>query len=198
MTRKSNTAAKGREPANGREALEETDPRVLGANGKLLVNHLDLDINEVLAIASDAQRALDRQLKRHSRKNSLTQRALYILGLVDAGLDRPSHLMEYFDVAPSTITVETDKLVEAALLSRVTDPNDRRSLRLALTPKGRKLHREAMELVNEMFRPRFSRLSEEEFRICVSAMRKIVYPIDPPATTEVAEPPSRVRRKGAA
>jgi DNA-binding MarR family transcriptional regulator len=198
MARKANTAAKGRETASGRAAPDDLDPRVLGANGKLLVNQLDLDINEVLAIASDAQRALDRQLKRHSRKHSLTQRALYILGLIDAGLDRPSHLMEYFDVLPSTITVETDKLVEAALLSRVTDPNDRRSIRLALTPKGRKLHREAMELVNEMFRPRFSQLTEEELRICVGAMRKIVYPIDPPVAEAVVEPPARIRRKGAA
>jgi DNA-binding MarR family transcriptional regulator len=136
---------------------------------------LDADVNEMLEIISDAQRAVDRQLKSLSRVRKLSPRGIFTLTLIHAGLDRPSLLVEYFDSIPSTITLEVDRLVEAGLVVRGSDPDDRRVVRLALTRKGNKLREDVIDLVNAMFIPKMGRIPKDEFRACIETLRKFVY-----------------------
>lgn len=140
---------------------------------------LTTGVKEFLRVATDAHRAVNRQLKQFSRRTQLTQRGLHILGLVADGLDRPGLLIEHFDVLPSTITTETDKLVTAGLLIRKAHPNDRRIVHLELTERGLALEREAMKLINSMFEPRVGRIDSEQLAACLDVMRRVVYPVDP-------------------
>jgi DNA-binding MarR family transcriptional regulator len=152
----------------------------------------------VLEVAADSQRAVHRQLKKFSRRTNVSDRAVYILHLIELGLNRPSLLIDYFDVLPSTITTETDKLVEADLIVREPDPADRRVIRLTLTDRGRALAGEAMALINKMFLPRVRNVPEEELRACLNTLRKIVYPVDPAPEEAESAPTAKPRRKGAA
>lgn len=136
---------------------------------------LDADVNEMLEIISDAQRAVDRQLKSLSRRVKLPPRGIFTLTLIHAGLDRPSLLVEYFNSIPSTITLEVDRLVEAKLVTRKADPQDRRIVRLELTKKGNKLREDVIDLVNAMFIPKMASIPREEFAACVATLRKFVY-----------------------
>lgn len=153
-------------------------------------SRLKAEVKEVLGIATDAHRAVNRQLKQFSRKTKLTERGLHILGLIVSGLDRPSLLIDHFDVLPSTITVETDKLVAAGLLVRRPHPSDRRVTTLELTERGLALEREAMELLNAMFAPRLAQIPPEELKACTETLRKIIYPIDAEPRNPARKAPS--------
>ena len=176
-TAKAKAKAEGRTEAPRLPDL--TEARTRAATGKLRASGLNQNVNEVLQVAADALRGVHRQHKKFSRKTKLSDRAIYVLGLISGGLNRPSLLIDYFDVLPSTITVETDKLVEAGLIVREIDPSDRRVIRLALTASGQALLRQAMDLINSMFLPRVQDIPEEELRACIDTLRKIVYPVDP-------------------
>ncbi len=143
--------------------------------GKLRDERLNSDVNEILEIIADAQRGVDRQLKNLARRTKLSPRGIYTLSLINAGLDRPSLLVEYFDSLPSTMTVETDRLVEAGLIVRKHDPADRRIIRLELTRKGNKFREEIMDIVNAMYLPRINQIPEKELRTCIEIMKRIVY-----------------------
>jgi DNA-binding MarR family transcriptional regulator len=136
---------------------------------------LDADVNEILAIISDAQRAVDRQLKSLARKVKLPPRGIFTLTLIHAGLDRPSLLVDYFNALPSTMTLEVDRLVEAGLVTRKPDSQDRRIIRLALTRKGNKFREDVMDTVNAMFLPKMSAIPKAEFQACLKTLRKFVY-----------------------
>jgi DNA-binding MarR family transcriptional regulator len=60
-----------------------------------------------------------------------------VLGAVDAGGERATHLAQALDLAKPTVTAAVDGLVERGLLLREPVVGDRRSLRIALTPAGR-------------------------------------------------------------
>jgi DNA-binding MarR family transcriptional regulator len=140
---------------------------------------LDPQIIAVMRMSADLQRASSRHLKRLWRDRGLTERGLYILELVNDGLDRPSKLIEYFDVLPSTITFETEKLVSAGLLFREALPTDRRVVQLSLTAKGHEVHRETTETLNAVLLPRLAALAPGELETFLAIFRKIIEPISP-------------------
>lgn len=140
---------------------------------------LDPDVTELMRLATDLNRATSRALRDQWRKRKLSERGLFILELVNAGLDRPSRLIEYFDVLPSTITFETDKLVAAGLLGRQAAPNDRRVVLLRLTDEGRVVHRETTEVINATLRPQIAAVPPEDFACLLETFRAIVDPLRP-------------------
>lgn len=155
---------------------------------------LDDDVTAVMRLSSDLQRGSSRSLKGVWRERGLSERGIYILELVNAGLDRPSRLIEYFDVLPSTITFETDKLVAAGLISRESLPTDRRVVQLSLTDEGEAVHRETTEVVNGFLKPRLAALPREELEAFVATFRKIVGTLPPASVAREEENEAAPRR----
>ena len=145
---------------------------------------LDPDVTELMRVSTDLQRATTRQLRNLWRSKKLSERGLFILELVNAGLDRPSRLIEYFDVLPSTITFETDKLVAAGLIIRESLPTDRRVVRLSLTRAGRAAHCETTDALNGVLRPRLDALAPGELESFLATFRRIVDPLNAPAPAQ--------------
>jgi DNA-binding MarR family transcriptional regulator len=140
---------------------------------------LDRDIEDILVAATDVRRSLDRELKSFRRREKLSDRGLFIIHIVNAGLNWPSALIDYFDVLPSTITVEIEKLVQAGLLTRHAAPADRRVIQLAVTDKGKAVRRRGLALLNAKFRPRLDAISAQDLQVTIDTLRKIVQPLDP-------------------
>lgn len=159
---------------------------------------LDADVTEVMRLSADLQRGSARSLKGVWREKGLSERGLYILELVNAGLDRPSKLIEYFDVLPSTITFETDKLVAAGLITREALPTDRRVVQLSLTDEGRAVHRATTQAVNAFLKPRLSALSRTELEAFVATFRKIVGVVPRVGDCEAEKAQAARRRRKAA
>lgn len=141
---------------------------------------LDADSSALLRLSTSLLQLISRDLRDLWRRNNLSERSLFIIEMVNAGLDRPGRLIEYFDVLASTITFETDKLAAAGILQREPDPDDRRIVRLKLTDKGRAVHRELTEILNASLRPRLDHLTAEELRTLLGLFAKVVGPLEPP------------------
>lgn len=79
-----------------------------------------------------------------------------------------------FHVTPPAATLMIDGLVKARLLTRILDPNDRRSVRVAITPKGRQLlDRGIAKKVNEM-KKTFGVLTASERAQFIFIIKKII------------------------
>jgi DNA-binding MarR family transcriptional regulator len=92
----------------------------------------------------------------------------------DAGKPHMRDVAKTFHVTPPAATLMIDGLVKNKLLARVLDPNDRRSVRVAITPKGKKLlDRGIAKKINEM-KKTFGVLTPTERAQFIAIIRKII------------------------
>jgi DNA-binding MarR family transcriptional regulator len=92
----------------------------------------------------------------------------------EAGQPHMSDVAKNFHVTPPAATLLIESLVEAKLLVRVLDPDDRRSVRISLTPKGRKLLEQGIAKKVGEIRKIFGVLTPVERTQFVSIMKKII------------------------
>jgi DNA-binding MarR family transcriptional regulator len=102
------------------------------------------DVEDVTDALLEASKALvGIALRTLPERVTLAQfRALALLE--SAGAMRSSDLADALDVSPSTATRMCDRLVRAGMVDRVTSEDDRRQVRLTLTPTGAKLVRDGL------------------------------------------------------
>ena len=92
----------------------------------------------------------------------------------DTGQPHMRDVAKTFHVSPPAATLMIDGLVKAKLLARVLDPKDRRSVRVAITPKGRQLlERGIANKIREM-KKLFGILTPAERAHFVAAIKKII------------------------
>jgi DNA-binding MarR family transcriptional regulator len=92
----------------------------------------------------------------------------------DVGRPHMRDVAKNFHVTPPAATLLIESLVKAKLLDRVLDPTDRRSVRVSLTPKGKKiLERGIAKKVGEM-KKIFGVLTPDERTQLVSLIKKII------------------------
>jgi len=92
----------------------------------------------------------------------------------EAGQPHMHDVARMFHVTPPAATLMIDSLVKAKLLARVLDPKDRRSVRVALTPRGKQLLERGMtKKVNEMKKV-FGVLTPAERTHFVVVLKKII------------------------
>ncbi len=84
-----------------------------------------------------------------------------------------SDIAKKFHVAPPSATLLIDGLVKQRLLERLVDPADRRSVRVGLTKKGKKILDEGMARKVREMRKVFDLLSPSERTQFASILRKI-------------------------
>ncbi len=85
------------------------------------------------------ERELERQLRIQARHSGMTSaQCRVLLELADAGEASLVDLSERVGLDTSTVSRTIDKLVGAGLVTRITDPANRRYVRLAIAGKGKK------------------------------------------------------------
>jgi DNA-binding MarR family transcriptional regulator len=133
----------------------------------------DADIVDFLGAVMDVQRMISTLTTPVAREYAISERALGIIFLVHAGLDRPGLLHEYLDVLPSTITSDIDKLIAAGLLRRTPSDTDRRVTRIEVTPRGAGAQQKSLRQLQEFFRAKVADVALEELHGCIAALRKL-------------------------
>ncbi len=108
-------------------------PVAAGTSREALLEELRLALHELLG-------AHRRLRSRDSRVSGAIGFAHYRLlsELRREGALTASHLAQASDLAPATVTAMLDTLVAADLVERVRDTDDRRVVRVSLTPLGRR------------------------------------------------------------
>jgi DNA-binding MarR family transcriptional regulator len=91
--------------------------------------------------------------------------------------EAPSMLSTIADVAGVTSAGATDivdRLEARRLVRRVSDPSDRRAVRVSLTPAGRRLFREAQSAQRTMFRELSRSLSPSDREALVTGLSSLI------------------------
>lgn len=123
----------------------------------------------VTRVSWASQRYLSRQLEDFglTLPQWMTLRAL-------AHLLRPgctlSELAEASHQVPATMTGIINRLVQRHLVDRQRDPNNRRALRLFLTPHGQQLVMEIEQLQNQHFETMLARFEPQERALLIQLM----------------------------
>jgi DNA-binding MarR family transcriptional regulator len=94
--------------------------------------------------------------------------------LLREGPLRPGSLGRRLGVAPSTLTRNVERLEAAGLVRRAADPEDARSSRVSLTPRGRTAARELEQQELAFARQVLERLPEDRRKAVSSAFRDLL------------------------
>lgn len=86
----------------------------------------------------------------------------------------PTQLMRMVTLTSGAMTNRIDRLEEAGYVKRREDPDDRRGVKIALTPAGKKLVDEAIEARLEDARRNVACLSSAEYRSLCGLLRKLL------------------------
>ena len=122
---------------------------------------------ELIAQIIEAQQRLNRVIRRRTLdswvKLNLTIPQLKSLFYISRhGRVNPSALASGIRVTPANVTGIVERLVEQDLLTRTTDPDDRRISWLTLTDKGKTLINDLREGRAQEMRRTLDKLTEEE------------------------------------
>jgi DNA-binding MarR family transcriptional regulator len=107
-----------------------------------------------------------------------TQR-LALFELAEGGPVRLNDLAQRMGISPATASRAVDALVELDLAERVTDPEDRRAVRLDVTDAGRRRFDERQERVTAVVTPALSGLTKAERRELASLLARLRERLEP-------------------
>jgi DNA-binding MarR family transcriptional regulator len=96
-----------------------------------------------------------------------------LLELIAGGLQSPKAISDVLDTVPPTISAMLGDLERQGLITRQTDPDDRRRVLLTLTGAGEALRRDMQAAWRRMGRSRYEGLSEAELTALLSIMQKL-------------------------
>jgi len=83
------------------------------------------------------------------------------------------------DVSQSAVTQLIDPLIEKGLVSRVSDPSDRRVSRLGLTVKGRAVMKKLAKIKTARLRAALAELNSNELTVLLQLVSKMSPAIEP-------------------
>ncbi len=83
-------------------------------------------------------------------------------------------IAKYLCVKPSSATAMTETMVRCGLLKRLTDAKDRRVVKIALTPRGRKALDHYQDHAYRALGKIFKRLDGKDAKAMIASLEKIV------------------------
>lgn len=120
-------------------------------------------------------KAVDSQARTLARDTSLTPSQVVVLKELSAQDSvQPGELARSAGLKQATISILLDRLQERSLIQRTRGEEDRRTVRVQITPEGRRVLAEAPDLLQTEFGGRFERLPEWEQAYINAALVRLV------------------------
>jgi len=104
---------------------------------------------------------------------SVTLHQLEVLGVLKRGSLRMSDLARELDVTEPAATAIADRLVGHGLVERQDDPNDRRTVRLALSPRAVELMEHVEKARRAAMTKAFDAISDDQLRALVDVFETL-------------------------
>ena len=131
-------------------------------------------MERIAILASDIGRLLRRELDQRAKSAGLTRPQWRLLmTLRDREGINQGELAELLLVEPITVCRMVDRLEESGMLVRRADPADRRSWRLHLEPRARRLLEELRPTVMEFLADIFDGIPDDERQATVRTLEKL-------------------------
>jgi MarR family transcriptional regulator for hemolysin len=133
---------------------------------------LPFSLNREFAyIINDVSRMIRTYADYKAKEFGITRAQWVVLARLDRfeGL-KQSELADMLDLQPITVTRLLDRLCEAGLIERRSDPDDRRAKRLFLTPAARPLLEQLNDLGEELMGTALAGVSRENVELMVSQL----------------------------
>ena len=117
-----------------------------------------------------------RMLEPVCREWTLTRNELDVMLFLanNPGFDRAADIVERRGIAKSHVSLAVARLKRDGFLERVSDPQDHRAARLALTEKGRKAARAGQQAQRIFFEALYTGISREERELLRKILCKIM------------------------
>ena len=108
-----------------------------------------------------------------SEMQSVTLHQLEVLGVLKRGSLRMSDLARELDVTEPAATAIADRLVGHGLVERQNDPNDRRTVRLSLSPRAVELLERVENARRAAMTKAFDAISDDQLRALVDVFETL-------------------------
>jgi DNA-binding MarR family transcriptional regulator len=127
----------------------------------------ELTLSEFADKVSELMPVIMKEFIRHQvtefDKLKITMPQAYVLDMLSRkGEWKMSDLAKFINVTTAAMTGIIDRLVKGALVTRAHDPEDRRIVRVRLTPKGEKLVSDILAMRKEITVKMFGMISQAE------------------------------------
>lgn len=105
----------------------------------------------------------------------ITGPQLFMLHLIhQEGKCKLAHLADRMEVKPSAITVMIDRLEKAGYVERTHDEQDRRSILVQITPRGRDVLQKAGQERDKVLKSYLDKLTEDEIHTLAELLEKMI------------------------
>ena len=120
-------------------------------------------------------RLMEAEFNKRLSGYDVTRVSWAVLGAITYdGKTTPSELADFLKIDRAAITRLLDKLDEQGLVARTRGDSDRRSVTLQVTPKGKALSAERLQLSNSVYELFASGLSPKEAEQYIATVRKML------------------------
>ncbi|MEJ6595725.1 MarR family transcriptional regulator [Parasphingorhabdus sp.] len=135
--------------------------------------------NALLVALRQINRAIDLQSKKLEKDTGQTTPQLMLLKALEKdGRAKPSVLAKSVHLSHATVTSIVDRLEKSAMVTREKNVDDRRSVEIVLTEKGRECIQNAPEMLQEDFLLSLSKLEPWEQNLLISSVQRIAVMMD--------------------
>ena len=133
----------------------------------------------LLVALRQINRAIDLHSKRLKKETGQTTPQLMVLKALEKnGRAKPSVIAKSVHLSHATVTSIADRLEKSKMVTREKSADDRRSVEIVLTDKGRDCIENAPEMLQEDFLVSFSRLESWEQSLLISSVQRIAVMMD--------------------
>lgn len=146
-----------------------------GNYGASMTEFADVSITAMRRIV----KATEENVRALAQTSGLTASQLMVLQVLKLrGETLNGDLANAVDLKQATVSILVDKLQKRELVERRKGDTDRRRVWIRITQKGEAILRDALDLLQESFLTRFSKLAEWEQASLAAALLKIVALLD--------------------
>jgi len=137
------------------------------------------DYDDILVALRRITRAIDLQSKRLQKMTGLTTSQILVLEAIDKlGHPSPSAIAREIVLSQATVTNILDRLEKHELVKRARSSDDKRHVRINLTPKGEAAVSDAPELLQAGFLKEYRDLPDWQRHMLIAALQNIAYMMD--------------------
>ena len=135
--------------------------------------------NALLVALRQINRAIELQSKKLERETGQTTPQLLLLKALEKdGRAKPSVIAKSVHLSHATVTSIVDRLEKSAMVTREKSQDDRRSVEIVLTEKGRQCIENAPEMLQDDFLVALSQLEPWEQNLLISSVQRIAVMMD--------------------